>query len=194
MQRICVFAGSNKGARPEYAQAAQSLGQELVRRGIGLVYGGASVGLMGIVADSVMTGGGEVIGVIPHVLVRKEVGHKNLTQLHEVNSMHERKAMMADLADGFIALPGGFGTFDELFEIVTWAQLGLHQKPIGLVNSASYFDPVLQLLQHAATEGFLQVSKLDLVLLEAEPSRLLDRFASSIPAPVTSKWSDLPTR
>lgn len=194
MQRICVFAGSNRGARPEYAQAAHSLGQELVRRGIGLVYGGASVGLMGIVADSVLTGGGEVIGVIPHALVRKEVGHKNLTKLHEVSGMHERKAMMADLADGFIALPGGFGTFDELFEIVTWAQLGLHQKPIGLVNSANYFDPVLQLLQHAATEGFLQVSRLDLLLLEAEPGQLLDRFANYIPAPVTSKWSDLPVR
>jgi uncharacterized protein (TIGR00730 family) len=194
MQRICVFAGSNEGARPEYVQAAHSLGQELVRRGIGLVYGGARVGLMGIVAESVLAGGGEVIGVIPHALVRREVDHKNLTQLHEVNSMHERKAMMADLADGFIALPGGFGTFDELFEIVTWAQLGLHQKPIGLVNSAGYFDPVLQLLQHAATEGFLQVSKLDLLLLEAEPGRLLDRFASYTPAPVTSKWSDLPVR
>lgn len=194
MQRICVFAGSNKGARPEYAQAAQSLGQELVKRGLGLVYGGASVGLMGIVAESVLAGGGEVIGVIPHALVRKEVGHTGLTELHEVSSMHERKAMMADLADGFIALPGGFGTFDEFFEIVTWAQLGLHQKPVGLVNSGGYFDPMLHFLRHASTEGFIRASHLDLLLQEAEPGRLLDRFEDYTPVQATSKWSDLPAR
>lgn len=194
MQRICVFAGSNEGTRPEYAQAAHSLGQELARRGLGLVYGGASVGLMGIVADSVLAGGGEVIGVIPHTLFQREVGHTRLTELREVGSMHERKAMMADLADGFIALPGGFGTFDELFEIVTWAQLGLHRKPIGLVNSASYFDPILQLLQHAAAEGFLHASKIDLLLMETEPGRLLDRFEISPSVPVTSKGNDLSAR
>ena len=194
MQRICVFAGSNKGARPEYVQAAQSLGQELVRRGLGLVYGGASVGLMGIVADSVLAGGGEAIGVIPHALFHTEVGHTGLTALHEVSSMHERKAMMADLADGFIALPGGFGTFDELFEIVTWAQLGLHQKPVGLVNSAGYFDPLLRFLRHASTEGFIRASHLDLLQQEAEPGRLLDCFESYMSGQAVSKWGDLPAR
>src|SRR5258708_39914490 len=194
MQRICVCAGSNKGARPEYAQAAQRLGQELVRSGLGLVYGGASVGLMGIVADSVLAGGGEAIGIIPYTLLNKEVGHRSLTELREVSSMHERKAMMADLADGFIALPGGFGTFDELFEIVTWAQLGLHQKPVGLLNSAWYFDSMLRFLRHASTEGFIRASHLDLLLHEIEPGRLLDRFEGYTPAQALSKWSDLPAR
>lgn len=194
MQRICVFAGSNKGVRPEYAQTAQSLGQELVRRGLGLVYGGASVGLMGVIANSVLASGGEAIGVIPHGLLDKEVGHTKLTELREVSSMHERKAMMADLADGFIALPGGFGTFDELFEIVTWAQLGLHHKPVGLLNSAGYFDPLLSFLRHASMEGFIRAPHLDLLLHESEPGRLLDRFKSYTQVQATSKWGDLPAR
>src|SRR5438477_2940520 len=154
MHRICVFSGSNTGKRQEYQQAARDLGQELVARGLGLVYGGASVGLMGVIADTVLASGGEVIGVIPSALTRYEIPHKSLTQLHEVASMHERKALMADLSDGFIALPGGFGTFDELFEIITWAQLGLHNKPIGLLNAAGYFAPLLALVVHASTEGF----------------------------------------
>ncbi len=138
MHRICVFSGSNTGKRKEYQQAARDLGQELIARGLGLVYGGASVGLMGVIADTVLAGGGEVIGVIPRALFRREVAHEHLTTLHEVGSMHERKALMADLSDGFIALPGGFGTFDELFEITTWAQLPNHAHI--LLNSTSPAD------------------------------------------------------
>src|ERR1700681_1006404 len=143
MRRICVVTCSNPGTRSAYTQAPQALGLSLVERGLCLVYGGPSVGLMGVIADTVLAGGGEAIGVIPRNLFRSEIGHEGLTQLHEVNSMHERKALMADLADGFIALPGGYGTFDELFEIITWAQLGLHTKPIGLLDVAGYFAPLL---------------------------------------------------
>ncbi len=141
MRHICVYTGSNLGARPQYQQAAQALGSELVARGYGLIYGGGQVGLMGVIADTVLAAGGEAIGVMPRVLFPKEVAHQNLTALYEVESMHERKALMADLADGFIAMPGGFGTYDELFEMITWAQLGIHQKPIGLLNVAGYFRP-----------------------------------------------------
>src|SRR5256885_14752111 len=155
MQRICVFAGSNLGIRQEYQEAAQELGRELLARGLGLVYGGAGVGLMGVLADSVLAGGGEVIGVIPRALFRGEVAHRNLSKLYEVGSMHERKALMADLSDGFIALPGGYGTFDELFEITTWAQIGIHRKPVGLLDVAGYFAPLLTVVQHAAAEGFV---------------------------------------
>jgi uncharacterized protein (TIGR00730 family) len=155
VRRICVFAGSSAGARPEYAAAAQSLGREMARRGLGLVYGGASRGLMGILADAALAESGEVIGVIPRGLFQREVAHRGLTALHEVESMHERKALMADLADGFIALPGGYGTFDELFEIVTWAQLGIHAKPIGLLDVRDYFTPLLALVERSAQEGFV---------------------------------------
>jgi len=192
MQRICVFSGSNKGTRPEYQQAAQALGQELVARGLGLVYGGASVGLMGIVADTVLATGGEVIGVLPRGLFRREVAHTNLTALHEVGSMHERKALMADLADGFIALPGGFGTFDELFEIITWAQLGIHTKPIGLLNVANYFDPLLALVEHASQEGFIPPTYTSLLLHERTPGALLDAFEAYRPGPHVEKWSEPP--
>src|SRR6185312_16152584 len=143
MRSICVFAGSNMGTRLEYEEAARELGYELVARGLGLVYGGASVGLMGVIADAVIAKGGEVIGILPRGLFEREVAHEHLTELHKVGSMHERKALMADLSDSFIALPGGYGTFDELFEIITWAQIGLHSKPIGLLNVANYFDPLL---------------------------------------------------
>lgn len=193
MQRICVFAGSNKGTRPEYAQAAGELGQELVKRGLGLVYGGASVGLMGILADSALAAGGEVIGVMPRSLIGKEVGHTGLTELRKVGSMHERKALMADLADGFIALPGGFGTFDELFEILTWAQLGFHEKPVGLVNTAGYFDLLLSFVRYVSNEGFVRNAHLNLLMHEAEPGRLLERFAAYTPT-TSSKWTDLPQR
>src|SRR5260370_39829315 len=148
MRRICVFAGSNVGVRPEYSEAARALGRELVKRGLGLVYGGASVGLMGVLENTVLAEGGEVIGVMPRGLFRREVPHMGLTEMHEVNSMHERKALMADLADGFIALPGGFGTFDELFEITTWAQIGLHSKPIGVLDVAGSFAPLIALIVH----------------------------------------------
>ncbi len=192
MQRICVFAGSNYGNRPEYRQAAQALGQELAARGLGLVYGGAGVGLMGVIADTVLARGGEVIGVIPRGLFKREIAHSGLTQLHEVGSMHERKALMADLADGFIALPGGFGTFDELFEITTWAQLGLHNKPIGLLDVAGYFTPLLALITHASTEGFIPPRHTGIILHESTPSALLDRFASYAPLTGVDKWTDTP--
>lgn len=191
MQRICVFSGSNLGRRQEYEQAARDLGQELITRGLRLVYGGASVGLMGVVADTVLAGGGEVIGVIPRSLVRRELAHKNLTTLHEVDSMHERKALMADLSDGFIALPGGFGTFDELFEITTWAQLGLHTKPIGLLDVAGYFSPLLKMVAHATEEGFIPPVHAHILLHGDKPADLLDSFATYI-ASYQPKWMDLP--
>lgn len=193
MQRICVFTGSNRGVRPEYAQAAQALGATLVRRKLGLVYGGASVGLMGVLADSVLAEGGEIIGVIPRLLTRKEVAHPGLTALYEVETMHERKAMMADLADGFIALPGGFGTFDELFEILTWAQLGLHCKPVGALNVAGYFDPLFTFVQHTVREGFVRDVHLGLLLCADEPEQLLEQFTAYAPT-LSSKWTELPPR
>jgi len=192
MHRICVFAGSNVGVRPEYAEAASTLGRELVKRGLGLVYGGASVGLMGVIADTMLSEGGEVIGVLPHGLFLRELPHKGLTEVHEVASMHERKALMADLADGFIAIPGGFGTFDELFEIVTWAQLGLHNKPVGVLNVAGYFEPLQALIQHASREGFIPRVHLSLLLFEDDPNLLLDHFAHYRVSDTTPKWAELP--
>jgi uncharacterized protein (TIGR00730 family) len=173
MKQICVFAGSRLGSRPEYEQAACELGRELVARGFGLVYGGASVGMMGAIANTVLEEGGEVIGVLPKGLFESEKPHHGLTHLYEVKNMHERKALMADLSDGFIALPGGFGTFDELFEIITWAQIKLHSKPIGLLNSAGYFDPLLTLVRHMAKEGFISPAHLALLHYQSEASTLL---------------------
>jgi uncharacterized protein (TIGR00730 family) len=192
MRRICVFSGSNLGVRPEYQQAARSLAQEMVARGLGLVYGGASVGLMGVMADTVLAEGGEAIGVIPRGMFRREIPHRGLTELHKVGSMHERKALMADLADGFIALPGGFGTFDELFEIITWAQIGLHSKPIGLLDVAGYFAPLLALVVHASTEGFIPAVHQAILMHEETPADLLDRFAAYTPPLKVSKWTELP--
>ncbi|HLJ33971.1 MAG TPA: TIGR00730 family Rossman fold protein [Ktedonobacteraceae bacterium] len=192
LQRICVFTGSNPGVRPAYAEAAWELGKALAARNIGLVYGGASVGLMGRLADAVLEAGGEVSGVIPQSLFRREVAHRNLTQLHEVNSMHERKALMADLADGFIALPGGYGTFDELFEITTWAQIGLHSKPIGLLNVASFFDPLLNLIAHASREGFIPAFNRHLMMDSDNPVHLLELLATYVPSGKPFEWTDLP--
>lgn len=192
MRCICVFAGSNVGVRPEYSEAARALGKELVKRGLGLVYGGASVGLMGVIANTVLAEGGEAIGVLPRGLFMRELPHKGLTELHEVGSMHERKALMADLADGFISLPGGFGTFDELFEIITWAQLGLHSKPVGVLNVAGYFEPLLALIQHASREGFIPTAHLSLLLGEDDPTVLLDRFVHYSEPVLSSKWAELP--
>ena len=192
MRRICVFAGSNSGVRQEYREAARALGQELLARGLGLVYGGGSVGLMGVLADAVLAGGGEVIGIIPRGLLRREVAHGGLTELHEVASMHERKALMSDLADGFIALPGGFGTFDELFEIITWAQLGLHNKPVGLLDVADYFAPLHALVVHASAEGFIPPAHLAILMQEHSPGILLDRFAAYTPPGSVSRWTELP--
>ncbi|HEU4454061.1 MAG TPA: TIGR00730 family Rossman fold protein [Longimicrobium sp.] len=187
IERVCVFCGSNPGARPVYAEAARALGRTLAERGIGLVYGGAHVGLMGAVADTVLAAGGEAIGVIPHSLVEREVAHGGLSELHVVNSMHERKALMADLAGAFIALPGGYGTLDELCEILTWSQLGLHPKPVGLLNVEGYFDPLLALFDRAVAEGFLPPAHRGLALDDTDPARLLDRFAAYEP-PATGKW------
>lgn len=174
MKRVCVFCGSASGARPEYGTLARRTGEALVARGIGLVYGGAAVGLMGILADTVLAGGGEVIGVIPERLSGREIAHAALTKLHVVGSMHERKALMADLSDGFLALPGGLGTMDELFEIATWAYLGIHAKPICLVNAGGYYDPLLHFLEHAADEGFIRESHRRLIRVGATPEELLD--------------------
>lgn len=192
MRRICVFAGSNSGARPEYSEAARRLGRELAARGLGLVYGGSSVGLMHVVADAVLAEGGDVIGVLPRGLFRREVAHTGLTELREVGSMHERKALMADLSDGFIALPGGYGTFDELFEITTWAQIGIHSKPVGLLDVANYFAPLMAMVQHAAAEGFVPQQQAHLLLREEDPATLLDRFAAYTPPASAWKWADLP--
>jgi uncharacterized protein (TIGR00730 family) len=181
VRRICVFAGSSPGARQEYTAAAQALGREMARRELGLVYGGASRGLMGVIADAALAEGGEVIGVIPRGLFQREVAHHGLTALHEVGSMHERKALMADLADGFIALPGGYGTFDELFEIVTWAQLGIHAKPIGLLEVRGYFAPLLALVERATQEGFIPSAHTRLLLRAETPADLLDRLTSFQP-------------
>lgn len=190
MKRLCVFCGSNKGARPVYTAAAKALGQAFVKRNIGLVYGGGNVGLMGVIADEILAQGGEAIGVIPHSLVRREVSHQSLTAQHVVGTMHERKALMAELSDGFIAMPGGMGTFDEFCEILTWAQLGIHQKPCGILNVENYFTPLLTMFDHAVTEGFLRDAHRALVLEATEPDDLLDALAAYRPQQV-EKWLDL---
>jgi uncharacterized protein (TIGR00730 family) len=171
-------------------ETAQALGTELVRRGLGLVYGGGSVGLMGVIADAVLAEGGEVIGVLPRGLVGKELGHAGLTELHLVDSMHERKALMASLADGFVALPGGLGTLEEILEILTWAQLGIHRKPVGLVDVAGYWDGLLALLRHAVGEGFIRPEYAGLLLVEPAPAVLLDRFTTWRPAVTPAVWLD----
>lgn len=187
MKNICVFCGSSVGVRPEYADAARQLGALLAQRGLGLVYGGGRVGLMGVIADAVLTNGGHVSGIIPEFLFKKEIEHKDVHDLRVVGSMHERKALMADLADGFIALPGGWGTLDEFCEILTWAQLGLHTKPCGLLNVSGYYDSFLQFFDTATTEGFVQAQYRALVLADTDPARLLDRMAAYQP-PQTVKW------
>lgn len=185
----CVFCGSSPGARPAYREAARQLGEELARRGIRLVYGGASVGLMGELADAVLDGGGDVVGVIPEPLVAMEVAHQGLPELRVVASMHARKSVMAELADAFVSLPGGLGTLEEMLEILTWAQLGSHRKPCGVLNVAGYFDPLLALLDHAVEERFLKPVHRELLLVAETADRLLDRFASWRPVPV-DKWLD----
>ena len=192
LKRVCVFAGSSPGAHPEYLAAARALGIVLASRRLALVYGGAGVGLMGAVADAVLAAGGEAIGVMPRGLFRREVAHMHLTELREVGSMHERKALMADLADAFIALPGGYGTFDELFEIVTWAQIGIHAKPIGLLNARDYFAPLLALVAHAVAESFVPADHAALFLRESNPAALLDCLAAYTPPAHTQKWTTLP--
>jgi len=187
LNNICVYCGSNPGIRPDYIEGAHALASELVRRNIGLVYGGSSIGIMGALADAMLAKGGRVTGVIPESLMRKEVGHHHLTELHVVSSMHERKTMMATLSDGFIALPGGAGTLEELFESWTWAQLGLHQKPCGLLNIAGYYDQLANFLNHSVDEAFMRAEHRAMLLIEREPAALLDRYADYAP-PTVSKW------
>lgn len=187
IRRLAVFCGSNPGARPEYVQGAVSLGRLLCERGIGVVYGGSSVGLMAALADTMLDDGGDIIGVIPRMLVEREVANRALTDLRIVESMHERKAMMAELADGFVALPGGIGTLEEFFEIWTWAQLGMHDKPCGLLNVAGYFDPLLEFLDRAVSERFVRDVHRAMVVVESDPSRLLARFEAYEP-PRVVKW------
>jgi uncharacterized protein (TIGR00730 family) len=183
MKRICVFCGSHLGTRPEYRQAAIDFAEVLAARRIGLVYGGASVGLMGMIANKMLACGGEVVGVIPNMLVEREVAHRKLTELHEVNSMHERKALMADLADGFAALPGGFGTLEEFTEVVSWRLLGLHQKPCGLLNVGGYFDGLLRFLDYAVTQQFINPAHRANILVEREPAGLIDLIERNFAEP-----------
>ena len=189
MRQVCVFCGSSSGSRPEYRAATEELGAELVRRNIGLVYGGGKVGLMGVLADSVLRAGGRAVGVIPEDLLAREIGHNDLTKLHVVGSMHQRKALMADLADAFIALPGGFGTLEEFFEILTWAQLGLHAKACGILNVGGYYSPLLAMLDHAVRERFLKVENRELILARDSVAQILEALENWRPLQV-EKWLD----
>ena len=188
MKRVCVFCGSAAGARAAYAEAARDFAAELGRRGLGLVYGGASVGLMGALADTALAAGVEVIGVIPRALAARELAHAGLTELRLVDSMHERKATMASLVDGFVALPGGLGTLEETLEILTWSLLGIHRKPIGLLNTAGYYDGLLAFLGHATAEHFIRPDYLDLLLFAATPADLLDRLTAWTPPALPRPW------
>ena len=193
LKRICVFCGSSSGTRPLYQQAAQAVGRLLCRRGIELVYGGGRVGLMGVLANACLNEGGRVIGVIPQALADKEVAHTGLTELRIVSSMHERKALMADLSDAFMALPGGFGTWEEFFEVLTWAQLGIQRKACGVLNVGGYYDPLLQMADRALSEGFVREMHRGLLLSDADPERLLDRL-SSYAVPAVEKGIGRPAR
>jgi uncharacterized protein (TIGR00730 family) len=190
LKRICVFCGSSVGARPAYKQAAQRLGQLMAESGIGLVFGGGCIGLMGVVADAVLAGGGEAIGVIPQSLLRREIGHRGVTKLHVVETMHQRKALMADLSDAFIALPGGYGTLEEFCEAITWSQLGIQQKPCGLLNVERYWDGLLAVLDHAVDEQFVRPENAQLVLVARTPEGMLDRLQEWTPPGHIEKWLD----
>ena len=190
MNRVCVFCGSSHGRNPAYASAARALGRALAARHIGVVYGGGNVGLMGVLADAVLEAGGRITGVIPHALVARELAHQGLTELHVVDSMHERKAMMARLADAFVALPGGFGTLEEFAEAVTWTQLGLQAKPCGLLNVAGFYDGLLGFLAHALEDEFLRPTHSDIVVADTDPSALLDRL-DAWKAPDVTRWISL---
>jgi uncharacterized protein (TIGR00730 family) len=178
LRRICVFCGSNAGVRPAYREAARTVGRLLCRRGVELVYGGGHVGLMGMVADACLSEGGRVIGVIPQALADKEVAHSGLTELRIVKSMHERKFIMAELSDAFLALPGGYGTWEELFEVLTWSQLGIQRKACAILNVEGYYDPLLSMADKALSDGFLRGVHRDLLLSDVDPERLLDRLGN----------------
>jgi len=187
MRRICVYCASSTGNRTDYADAARGLAAEMVGRGIELVYGGSSVGVMGVLADAVLERGGSVHGVIPELLIKKEVSHDGLTNLHVVKTMHERKSLMESLSDAFIALPGGFGTLEELVEILTWGQLHIHQKPVGILNAAHYYDELLAFLDHAVAEGLLTESSRTMLHSSDDAAALIEKFARYQP-PTTDKW------
>lgn len=187
MRRICVYCASNLGTREDYANAARNLAAVIVEQGLELVYGGSSKGIMGVLADGVLERGGKVHGVIPELLLDKEVSHQGLTELHIVKTMHERKALMESLSDAFIALPGGFGTLEELVEILTWGQLHIHAKPVGILNVAGYFDGLIAYLDHAVVEGLLPPQSRDTLLCATEPEILFDQF-ESYAAPTADKW------
>lgn len=187
IKSVCIYCGSSLGNRPEYAEQAAVLSRTLVRNGISIVYGGARVGIMGIIADTALAEGGKVVGVIPRALVEKEVAHQGLSKLHVVESMHERKALMAELSDGFIALPGGMGTLDELFEVLTWAQLGFHSKPCGVLNVSSYYDQLLSFISMASSEGYIRPQHRDMLIVSDSPDELIALFESYRP-PEVKKW------
>jgi uncharacterized protein (TIGR00730 family) len=187
MRTVCVFCGSNSGGKSLYVETAQAVGSAIAGRGLRLVYGGASVGLMGALADAAIAAGGEVIGVMPRALVEREIAHDGLAELHEVASMHERKAKMSDLSDAFLALPGGVGTLEELFEVWTWAQLGHHRKPVGMLNVGGYFDLLIAFLDHQQREEFVRPEHRDMLVVESRPEQMLDRFERYEP-PAVVKW------
>jgi uncharacterized protein (TIGR00730 family) len=182
-KRLCVFCGSRTGTVPIYTEQTRLLGAALARRGVGLVFGAGHIGLMGVLADAVRIGGGETIGVIPKALVERELAHEQLTKLHIVESMHDRKALMAELSDAFVALPGGYGTLDELFEILTWAQLRFHAKPIGMLNTAGFFDPLLAWIDRAIADDFVKPKSRELLIVDTDVDRLLDRVLVNEPRP-----------
>ncbi|WP_321914684.1 MULTISPECIES: TIGR00730 family Rossman fold protein [unclassified Paraburkholderia] len=190
MKAVCVYCGSSPGANPIYTEAAQAFGRALVAANLALVYGGGKVGLMGVIADTVMAGGGRAIGVIPELLVDKEVGHAGLTELHVVPDMHHRKKMMADLSDAFVAMPGGAGTLEELFEVYTWAQLGYHRKPVGVLNIGGFYDPLMSLLDHTVREGFMRQTYRDMLQTDSDPAALIAKL-QRYHAPEKDKWADL---
>jgi uncharacterized protein (TIGR00730 family) len=190
MRRVCVFCGSSPGARPAYAQATAEVARLLAGQGIGVVYGGGHVGLMGVLADTAMAEGGEVIGVMPQALVDREIAHHRISDLRVVGSMHERKALMAELSDAFIALPGGAGTLEELFEVYTWAQLGLHRKPCALLDVEDYFAALAGFLDHAVRERFLREEHRAMLMVERDPRALIERLRNFEPGRVTAKWID----
>ena len=192
MKRICVYCGSALGASLSYVQMAEKLAAELVKRNIELVYGGAQVGVMGSIANSILAQGGSVIGVLPAGLFRSEVPHDGLTELIEVSSLHERKAKMAELSDAFIALPGGFGTLEELFEILTWAQLGLHKNPVGVLNVNGFYDKMLDYLDHAVAEKFIRLQHREMLVVDEDIESMFERFSQYEP-PIGQKWVDLET-
>jgi uncharacterized protein (TIGR00730 family) len=190
VERICVFCGASPGARPEYAQATIELARLLAADEVGVVYGGGGVGLMGVLADAVLAEGGELIGVIPRALVDREIAHREVADMRVVGSMHERKALMAELADAFVALPGGLGTLEELFELYTWAQLGLHRKPCGLLNVEGYYNGIVGFLAHAVEERFVREEHHEMLMVETDPGALIERLREFEPDAVLPKWID----